>query len=151
MTDTDPQTSDDPVWTLAREAYLSGATGSIVCREFDLAPSTFWRRAAAEGWLRRDTPGPAPAPEPEPFDPDAPVETAAASRDTAWRRFSRAMAQGRVAEAERWLRLHETLTELARREAAAARASDPISQAMRRRVEEARQASYGHYVDDDAA
>jgi transposase-like protein len=146
MTATDPHTPADDLWAIAREAYLSGATGSLVCREFDLAPSTFWRRAAAEGWLRRD----APAPAPEPFDQDAPVETAAASRDTAWRTFSRAMAQGRVAEAERWLRLHETLTELARREAAAARAADPISQAMRRRVEEARQASYGHYVDDNA-
>ncbi|MEQ7156719.1 hypothetical protein [Brevundimonas aurifodinae] len=145
MTDTAPT---DDLWTLAREAYLSGATASLVCRQFDLAPSTFWRRAAAEGWLRRD----APAPAPEAFDPDAPVETAAASRDTAWRRFGRAMAQGRVAEAERWLRLHETLTELARREAAAARAAaDPITQAMRRRLDDLTQDSYGHLVDGDAA
>ncbi|KPF80448.1 hypothetical protein IP78_07045, partial [Brevundimonas sp. AAP58] len=62
MTDAAPT---DDLWTLARDAYLSGATGSFVCREFDLAPSTFWRRAAAEGWLRRDT----HAPVPEPVDP----------------------------------------------------------------------------------
>lgn len=144
MTDAAPT---DDLWTLARDAYLSGATGSFVCREFGLAPSTFWRRAAAEGWLRRDT----PAPMPEPFDPEAPVETAAASRDAAWQRFSRAMAQGRVADAERWLRLHETLTDLARREAAEARdAADPITQGMLRRFEEARQQTYGRYVDDAA-
>ena len=119
MTDAAPT---DDLWTLARDAYLSGATGSFVCREFDLAPSTFWRRAAAEGWLRRDATSPAY----EPVDPEAPVEPTAVTRDKAWRRMVRAMDHGRAAEAQRWLRVHESLCDVVRREQAAARhAEDP--------------------------
>jgi transposase-like protein len=132
MTDADPLTpADDDLWTLAREAYLSGATGSFVCREFDLAPSTFWRRAAAEGWLRRDTPASAR----EPVDPDAPVEPTTVTRDKAWRRMVRAMDQGRAAEAHRWLSVHEALGEIVRREQAAARqACDYAPEAVAGRI-----------------
>jgi len=138
MTDSATHTPDD-AWTLARDMYLNGATGSHICRRFGFPPSTFWARAAREGWLRKDNPE--PVVEAAPFDPDAPPATAAASRDRAWQRFSQAVEQGRAAEARRWLSVHHTLCDLASRQEAmacaeareAADAADP--EAARQRVE----------------
>ena len=117
MTESATHTPEE-AWTLAREMYLNGATGSHVCRRFSLSPSTFWARAAREGWLRKDNPE--PVVDSEPLDPDAPPATAAASRDKAWQRFSQAVEQGRAAEARRWLSVHQTLCDLADREEARA-------------------------------
>ena len=127
MTDTATHTPDE-AWALARDFYLNGATGSHVCRRFGFSASTFWARAAREGWLRKDNPE--PVVDAEPFDPDAPVATATASRDKAWQRFSQAVEQGRAAEARRWLAVHHTLCDLAYKEEACARheaqeAADP--------------------------
>lgn len=138
MTDAVTDAPDD-AWALARDMYLDGATGSHVCRRFGLSPSTFWRRAAHEGWLRKDRPE--PVVDTEPLDPDAPTATAAVSRDKAWQRFSQAIDQGRATEAQRWLTVHHTLCDLAKREEAkaereaqeAADAADP--EAARQRAD----------------
>ena len=145
MTDTATHTPDD-AWAMAREMYLNGATGSHVCRRFGFSASTFWARAAREGWLRKDNPE--AVVDAEPLDPDAPAATATASRDKAWQRFSRAVEQGRATEAQRWLGVHNILCELADREAAlaraeareAARAADP--EAAQQRVEDLRAAVF---------
>lgn len=72
-----------------------------------IRPSTFWRRAAQENWLRRDQPK-AAAPI-EPLDMTACVDDLATARDKAWRRVCLAMDQGRSAEAMRWIRVHSAL------------------------------------------
>ena len=103
----DPSTPPDDTWTLAQELYTSGQTGQTVCRALGIPPSTFWRRAAEEGWLRRDQPrGPAPA---ELLDLTAAIDDLATARDKAWRRVCVAMDQGRSAEAMRWIRVHAAL------------------------------------------
>lgn len=104
---TDPFDKPNDTWPLAQELYTSGQTGQTVCRALGIPPSTFWRRAAEEGWLRRDQPrGPAPA---EPLDMSASVDDLATARDKAWRRVCVAMDQGRSAEAMRWIRVHAAL------------------------------------------
>lgn len=115
MTDATPQTppvrddqeAPDDIWTLARDLYLAGQTGTAVCDALDLKPSTFWKRAADEKWLRRDRPR--GAPDLQPLDMDAPVDDLPQARDKAWRRVCRALDQGRDGEALRWYRLHTLL------------------------------------------
>ncbi|MGV9010429.1 hypothetical protein [Brevundimonas sp.] len=111
--DRDPTVCDDlptlleDTWALAQELYSAGQTGQTVCRALGIPPSTFWRRAAHENWLRRDQPrGSAPA---EPLDMAAAVDDLANARNKAWRRVCLAMDQGRSAEAMRWIRVHAAL------------------------------------------
>ncbi len=103
----DPFDKPDDTWTLARELYAGGQTGQAVCMALGIRPSTFWRRAAQENWLRRDQPK-AAAPI-EPLDMTACVDDLATARDKAWRRVCLAMDQGRSAEAMRWIRVHSAL------------------------------------------
>lgn len=112
-TDSAPDPATDPgpdVWAIARDAYLAGATGVTVCRDLGLKPSTFWRRAAEEEWLRRDR---APA-SPQALDMQASVDTFAEAAEKAWRRAVQALDHGRSAEAHRWMRMHQTLMDLHR-------------------------------------
>lgn len=103
----DPFEKPEDIWALARELYTSGQTGHAVCMALGIRPSTFWRRASQENWLRRDQPR-APALV-EPLDMTACVDDLATARDKAWRRVCLAMDQGRSAEAMRWIRVHAAL------------------------------------------
>lgn len=100
-------TSADDLWTTIREAYLAGETATVLCRAFDLAPSTFWSRAAREGWLRRDHPGRQRTP--RPIDLAAPVDDLGMALDKAWRRIVAALDAGDAADAARWTRVHAQL------------------------------------------
>lgn len=103
----DPFDKPEDTWTLARELYAGGQTGQAVCMALGIRPSTFWRRAGQENWLRRDQPKAAvPI---EPLDMTACVDDLATARDKAWRRVCLAMDQGRSAEAMRWIRVHSAL------------------------------------------
>lgn len=130
-------TPGDDLWAVARDAFLSGATSATVCRDLGLAPSTFWKRAAREGWLRRDHAPPIP----EPIDLDAPVDDPALAADKAWRQAVRALDQGRSAEAQRWIRCHDRLRELAAQrrheDAQATLMADPFAALQQRRRERA--------------
>lgn len=98
----DGETTDR--WTVARDLYLSGQPGQAVCEALRIAPSTFWRRAATENWLRRDRPSdPAPL---EPLDMSAPADEPEVAADKAWRRVCAAPDAGRSGDALRWLRVH---------------------------------------------
>jgi hypothetical protein len=108
MTDTAlaPSPADD-LWTTIREAYLAGETATVLCRAFDLAPSTFWSRAAREGWLRRDHPGRRRAQ--RPIDLAAPADDLATALEKAWRRIIAALDADDPAAAARWTRVHAQL------------------------------------------
>ena len=116
MTETPAPDFDDP-WILAQDLFLSGRPGEAICRDLSLAPSTFWKRAARDGWLRRDRPaGPS---QPREIDPTAPVHDQAGALDTAWRRFCAALDDGWSTEAARWGRIHAQLKASALAEARA--------------------------------
>jgi len=111
MTQAAPSPSaPDDVWTVAREAYLAGSTAAMVCRELALSPSTFWQRAAREGWLRRDHPRRADAlPPPAPINLDDPVDDLWTALDKVWHRICAALDAGDAAGAARWTRVHAQL------------------------------------------
>jgi hypothetical protein len=111
MTQAAPSPSaPDDVWTVAREAYLAGSTAAMVCRELALSPSTFWQRAAREGWLRRDHPRRADAlPPPAPVNLDDPVDDLWTALDKVWHRICAALDAGDAAGAARWTRVHAQL------------------------------------------
>ena len=102
-----PVDQPDDIWALARDLYSAGQTGQTVCRALGIPPSTFWRRAAHENWLRRDQPSGSSAA--EPLDMTAAIDDLETARDKAWRRVCLAMDQGRSAEAMRWIRVHAAL------------------------------------------
>lgn len=120
--------ASEALWDAVRDAYLAGATVASLRDDFGIPSSTFYKRAGREGWLHR----PRAVPEAEPLDLDAPVADPAAMRELAWRRLTRALDQGRSADAVRWLRIHEGLKAIAaaappaNSEGAPARASAPI-------------------------
>jgi hypothetical protein len=111
MTQAAPSPSaPDDVWTVAREAYLAGSTAAMVCRELALSPSTFWQRAAREGWLRRDHPRRAEALlPPAPVNLDDPVDDLWTALDKVWHRICAALDAGDAAGAARWTRVHAQL------------------------------------------
>jgi hypothetical protein len=104
---TDAMAPTDELWTTVREAYLAGETATVLCRAFDLPPSTFWSRAAKEGWLRRDHPGRQRTA--RPVDLAAPVDDLATALDKAWRRIIAALDADDPAAAARWTRVHSQL------------------------------------------
>lgn len=101
----DPPDVSPDIWQAARDIYLAGQPGRVVCAALGLKESTFWRRAALGGWLRRD--GDAPAP--PPLDLTAPPDTTEGALDKAWRRVCAAVDAGLSAEALRWMRVHAAL------------------------------------------
>jgi hypothetical protein len=101
-----PSPADD-FWIPVREAYLAGETATVLCRAFDLAPSTFWSRASREGWLRRNQPARDRAA--RPIDLAAPVDDLATALDKAWRRIIAALDADDPAAAVRWTRVHAQL------------------------------------------
>ncbi|MBL0946774.1 hypothetical protein [Brevundimonas sp.] len=105
-----PSPAPDDVWTVAREAYLAGSTAAMVCRELALSPSTFWQRAAREGWLRRDHPRRADTLPPlAPVNLDDPVDDLWTALDKVWHRICAALDAGDAAGAVRWTRVHAQL------------------------------------------
>lgn len=100
----------DVEWNAAKDLYLSGWTAREVCDGFGFASSSFFKRAKAEGWLKRDQPR-VREPEP-PLDLDVPVETPDQAMDHAWRRAMQAMHAGCVERMTRWLRCHARLQAL---------------------------------------
>ncbi len=131
MTDARPsyRIRSPETWAAARDAFLAGEPAEAVCARVDLGLSAFWKRAREEGGRRADQPDP----EPDDVwpDPDARLERSDLA-DLAWQRLSRAVGQGRIAEALRWQKLHAELTAPERaREREAAR-----EEARLRRAEE---------------
>ena len=125
-------------WAAARDAFLDGAPAEVVCARFDLGLSAFWKRAREEGWRRSDQPDPVPEhPLPE---PDVRLERVDLA-DLAWQGLSRAIGQGRIAEALRWQKLHAELTVPERtREREAAREDVREEARLRRAGEDAKDA-----------
>ena len=103
----DPLDPAEDQWSLARDLYAAGQTGQAVCAALGIRPSTFWRRAADQGWLRRDQPNAFYTP--GPLDLSAAVDDHDAAIDKAWRRVCAALDDGRSGEAARWIRVHSAL------------------------------------------
>jgi hypothetical protein len=101
-------------WAAVRNAYASGISAPDLCERYAIPRSTFFARAAAEGWRRADQLDAAPLDDLYPVpDDDAPLRTAAQLADAAWLGVDRAMARGHAADAERWMRLHRQFRALA--------------------------------------
>jgi hypothetical protein len=118
MTDLSPPPSprrryDADLWDQARSLYQQGHTAETVCARLGLGQTAFWRRARKGCWRRVDVPA---GPAPDPYDPQAPVPDRAALMADAWKRAAHAQAQGRVAEALRWMRHHAAMADAARAE-----------------------------------
>lgn len=100
------------IWDLARDDYLAGEPARIVCRRYDLGLSAFRIRARKGKWRRGDQDDPDlydPALELEAVEPVAFSDMA----DTARRRLQLALMDGEATEAQRWLRIFETLSSMA--------------------------------------
>ena len=105
--------ASDETWARARADYLAGESASVVCDRYGMRVSTLRNRAAEEGWRRQDQP------EPEPVDLDAEMEQGlpdyADMAAHALIRLNRAILKGHATEAGRWMRLHRTLLDMARK------------------------------------
>ena len=105
--------ASDATWARARADYLAGESAAVVCDRYGMRVSTLRNRAAAEGWRRQDQP------EPEPVDLDAELEAGlpdyADMAAHALIRLNRAILKGHATEAGRWMRLHRTLLDMARK------------------------------------
>jgi hypothetical protein len=119
------------VWEAARKAYLAGDTAETVCARYGMGVSTFRARASDENWRRKDQADPdsVGGPVGDPVDLD--FETANGLPDFgrmaahALVRLNRAVENGRALEAARWMRLHLSLTALAKAAEAAPPAPKP--------------------------
>ncbi|MBB5659379.1 hypothetical protein [Brevundimonas halotolerans] len=105
--------ASDETWARARADYLAGESASVVCDRYGMRVSTLRNRAASEGWRRQDQP------EPEPVDLDAELEAGLPDytdmANHALIRLNRAILKGHATEAGRWMRLHRTLLDMARK------------------------------------
>ena len=105
--------ASDATWARARADYLAGESASVVCERYGMRVSTLRNRAAEEGWRRQDQPGP------EPVDLEAELEAGlpdyADMANHALIRLNRAILKGHATEAGRWMRLHRTLLDMARK------------------------------------
>ncbi len=105
--------ASDETWARARADYLAGESASVVCDRYGMRVSTLRNRAAVEGWRRQDQP------EPEPVDLEAELEAGLPDYTDmaahALIRLNRAILKGHATEAGRWMRLHRTLLEMARK------------------------------------
>jgi len=111
----------EAIWAEVRDGYRWGFTAEELCERYDLGLSAFRARARREGWRRADQPDPAPQDAGlDPLDDDEPLASMEELLDLAWRHVARALRDGRVVEAQRWLRLHDHLARLDRPVAAAA-------------------------------
>lgn len=105
--------ASDQAWAAARDDYLAGDTAETVSARYGMAISTFRQRARDKGWRRMDQVDP-------PYDPldldaaaDGPADYGRMA-EMALMRLNRAVEAGRAIEAARWMRLHLSLTALAR-------------------------------------
>lgn len=100
------------IWDLARDDYLAGEPARIVCRRYDLGLSAFRIRARKAKWRREDQD------DPDLYDPALELEAVedlafSDMADTARRRLQLALLDGEATEAQRWLRIFETLSSMA--------------------------------------
>lgn len=100
------------IWDLARDDYLAGEPARIVCRRYDLGLSAFRIRARKGKWRRGDQD------DPDLYDPALELEAVediafSDMADTARRRLQLALMDGEATEAQRWLRIFETLSSMA--------------------------------------
>ncbi|MBL0947446.1 hypothetical protein [Brevundimonas sp.] len=105
--------ASDATWARARADYLAGESASVVCDRYGMRVSTLRNRAAEEGWRRQDQPAP------EPVDLEAELEAGlpdyADMANHALIRLNRVILKGHATEAGRWMRLHRTLLDMARK------------------------------------
>lgn len=100
------------IWDMARKDYLGGEPARIVCRRYDLGLSAFRIRARKGEWRRGDQD------DPDLYDPALELEAVediafSDMADTARRRLQLALMDGEATEAQRWLRIFETLSSMA--------------------------------------
>ena len=129
--------ASDATWARARADYLAGESASVVCDRYGMRVSTLRNRAAEEGWRRQDQPGP------EPVDLEAELEAGlpdyADMANHALIRLNRAILKGHATEAGRWMRLHRTLLDMARKpvaKSAPAPKPSPLMDALEAQVAE---------------
>ena len=100
------------VWDLARDDYLAGEPARVVCRRYDLGLSAFRVRARKAGWRLQDQD------DPDMYDPAVELEDIedidlSAMALSARRRLQLSLMDGEATEAQRWLRIFETLSSMA--------------------------------------
>lgn len=100
------------IWDLACDDYLAGEPARIVCRRYDLGLSAFRIRARKGKWRRGDQD------DPDLYDPALELEAVediafSDMADTARRRLQLALMDGEATEAQRWLKIFETLSSMA--------------------------------------
>ncbi|WP_370234914.1 hypothetical protein [Brevundimonas sp.] len=129
--------ASDATWARARADYLAGESASVVCERYGMRVSTLRNRAAEEGWRRQDQPGP------ELVDLEAELEAGlpdyADMANHALIRLNRAILKGHATEAGRWMRLHRTLLDMARKpvtKSAPAPKPSPLMDALEAQVAE---------------
>lgn len=97
--------TSDEVWNRARADYLAGLSAAEVCRRYGIGKSTFRARASAGQWRRADQPSPGPVFPSDTLD-GAPGDDFVSLART---RLALSLAEGRSAEAARWLKIYEEL------------------------------------------
>lgn len=138
------------IWDMARKDYLAGEPARVVCRRYDLGLSAFRVRARKAKWRREDQD------DPDLYDPALELETVedlafSDMADTARRRLQLALMDGEATEAQRWLRVFETLSALAA-EAPPAQTDDvhPLHPDFSRRPSDRDDDAAARPVPDDA-
>ncbi|MFN3837903.1 MAG: hypothetical protein ACK4MI_09365 [Brevundimonas sp.] len=138
------------IWDMARKDYLAGEPARVVCRRYDLGLSAFRVRAREAKWRREDQD------DPDLYDPALELETLediafSDMADTARRRLQLALMDGEATEAQRWLRVFETLSALAA-EASPAQTDDvhPMHPDFSRRPSDRDDTPAARHVPDDA-